>query len=331
MPSANSYDSPGTTGGNREGLLDILTVLEPEATPVTSMIAKGSGLKTTYPEWMADNLRKPRTKGTPEGSDAKNFSNKAANRRRFGNYIHRWMDEFAVTDVQQLVEVAGVTDEWNHSKAKAFSEGKRDIEATICGAQEMVQGNGEEGWVTRGLFEWIKATAQATNPVPELYRTPAASIGTKGEDTEEEDVVGILQSLFTVYGEKRTYQFPCGVDIIKKVDSWQHRVHDAQSATYQVIENATTKRITLSVVIFDTTFGLCNFIPDQFLNMTDGDETGDSEAALILNPDLLDLHFMENLNAKKLADEGGGDRGYTKAIGALRVNNPRGLGKITAS
>ena len=330
MPSANSYSSPGTTGGNREDLRGILTMLEPEATPVVSMIAKSSGLKSTFPEWLADRLRKPKKTGTPEGQDAKNFSNKAADRRRFGNYIHRWMEGFSVTDVQQMVDVAGVSDEWSRAKAKALSEAKRDIEATVCGDQEMVQGNGEDGWCMRGLFEWLKATAQSTNPVPELYRTPAASISTAGKDITETQFVDVLQSLYTVYGERRTYPVVSGVDICKAIDLWTRIVHDAQSATYQINEDANKYKITLCVKVFDSTFGLCNFIPDQFLKIDDDGE-GDAEAALILNPELLGIEFMEDLHTADLDDEGGGPRGYTKAIGTLIVKNPKGLGKITSS
>ena len=37
----------GASMGNREDLRDVLTILEPEATPVTSTIKKGPGPKAT--------------------------------------------------------------------------------------------------------------------------------------------------------------------------------------------------------------------------------------------------------------------------------------------
>src|SRR6185436_2582904 len=104
MPSANSYSSPSTAGGNREYLRDVLTVLEPEGTPVTSMIKKGEDAKGTYAEVLADTMRPARTTGRPEGQDANPSTNNAAKRQRFGNYPHILREDFSVTDMQESVD-----------------------------------------------------------------------------------------------------------------------------------------------------------------------------------------------------------------------------------
>ena len=54
MPGAQSYSSPGTTGGNREDLRDVLTILEPEQTPVVSAMRKGQKTGGTSTELLAD-------------------------------------------------------------------------------------------------------------------------------------------------------------------------------------------------------------------------------------------------------------------------------------
>ena len=77
MASANSYASPSTTGGNREDLRDVLTILEPEQTPVVSAMRKGPGPRGTFTEVLADELAAPSTDGQPEGKDIGTFSNKA--------------------------------------------------------------------------------------------------------------------------------------------------------------------------------------------------------------------------------------------------------------
>ena len=78
MAVANSYSSPGTTGGNREDLRDVLTILEPEQTPVVSAMKKGPGPKSTYTEVLADELDSPSIDGQPEGRDINSFSNKSS-------------------------------------------------------------------------------------------------------------------------------------------------------------------------------------------------------------------------------------------------------------
>lgn len=328
MPSANTYASPSTAGGNREDLRDILTILEPEGTPVTSMIRKGPAPKATLVEVLADALRAARTSGTPEGLDVNSFSNKASKRQRFGNYIHIVEDSFAVTDVEMNVAVAGTNDLYGDAKAKCVRELKRDIEAVVCGDQEMVQGNGSTGWVTRGLFKWIQATAQTTQPVPADFLTPSGNIGAYGASPTEAQFNGLLQSLFTVYGEKKTYQVPAGVEFIETVDNFTRVQPSSTNQRYYVTEAAASHQITLSVRVFDSSFGIANLIPTQF-NKIDSSGVGDPNAALFLNMDLLELQMMEALHSVDLPDYGGGPRGYCKAIFALGVKNPKGLGKNT--
>jgi len=329
MPSANSYASPSTTGGNREDLRDILTILEPEGTPVTSMISKGPAPKATLVEVLADTLRAPRTTGVPEGLDVNSFSNKASKRSRFGNYIHILEDSFAVTDVEMMVAVAGTSDLYGEAKAKCVRELKRDLESVICGDQEMVQGSGSTGWVTRGLFKWIQATAQATQPVPADFLTPAANIGTYSAAITEAQFNGLLQAMYLVYGEKKTYQVVGGVEFIETVDNFTRVNSSATNIRYQVTEDAVRHQISLSVRIFDSSFGMAHLMPSQFLKI-DAAGVGDVNAALFLNMELLELQMAEALHSVDLPDYGGGPRGYCKTVFSLGVKNPRGLGKNTA-
>src|SRR2546429_1517606 len=210
MPAANSYSSPGTTGGNREYLRNVLTVLEPEGTPVTSMIKKGEDMKGTYAEVLADTFRPARTTGRPEGQDSGMGTNNAEKRQRFGNFPHIVREDFGVTDMQEAVEQAGIDNEYDYQKAKALSQLKRDMEAVICGAQEMVSGNNEDDWRTRGLWKWVQSTAQATNPVPADFLTPSASIVTgltassSISSLTEAQLNAVLQSIFQIYGKAMT-------------------------------------------------------------------------------------------------------------------------------
>lgn len=334
MPSANSYAVPGTSGGNREDLRNILTILEPEATPATSMMRKGPSPKSTFVEVLADTLDQPRQDGEAEGVDIANFSNKATARQRFGSYIHKRSRPYAVTDIQQLISenqgVAAVADEYGYAKAKCMREYKRDIEAIVLGNQEMQQGDGDTGWKTRGLFKWVQNSAQSVNPVPSEFRTPASSIysGTIGNFTEA-SLNGILQSMFEVYGERKSYDCVAGTELIETVDNFTRVQPSSQNQRYNVYEFAQKRQITIGVKIFDSSFGIANMIPDQFVNLTGG--TGDNKAGLLLNKELMEMLFLEALHSVDLEDKGGGPRGYCRSSFALCVKNPRGFGKIAAT
>lgn len=345
--NADSYASPSYIGGNREDLRDILTILEPEETPFTSAVTKGDGPNATFIEVLADTLRKPRTTGTREGQDAGKGNNKAAKRTRFGSYVHRVQDEFGVTDVQQAVSrrggVAAVDNEYGNSKAKALREVKRDIEAICCSSVEM-QGGSDADMQTRGLFTWIQSAAQASQPVPADFRPPGTvAVGSFAADTTgatvmsgvtgvdimtEPAFVAMLRNLQKIHGGKQDFMMISGDSITQTIDNYT-RVNTAATANrYQVQENASSHTITLSVTVFDSTFGRANVVPTQFNNLASSTGLGDAQVAYVLKMNLWQMLFLESLHAVDQDENAGGMSGYVKAMFALIGLNPKGNGKI---
>lgn len=323
MPAANTYSAPSTAGGNREDLRDVLTILAPEQTPVLSSSTKGPAPQATFVEWMVDTLRDARLASVPEGNDVSSFNNKALKRRRIGNYIEIIRDEYAVTDLQQLVNTAAVDDEFAYAKMKCIREMKRDMELIICSGQDRQAGDGDTPFLTRGLFDWIDSAGPSD--VPTDFRTPAASITATGAALTETEVQDVLDSLFNVHGEPKTYSYVCGTGICQAFDLFTRVNSSSTNVRYQVTEMASSKTITLSVKRFESTFGTLNIIPDVFLNPTAG--TVNTNAALILDPELIEIQFLDELHSMELEDQGGGDRGYCKAVFAVCCKNPKGLGK----
>lgn len=332
---ANSYSSPAAAGGNREDLRNILTILEPEDTPFTSMVKKGAAPKSTFVEVLADTLRKPRISGTREGSDANRGGNKAAKRKRFGTYIHRHMDEYAVSDVQQKVSenggTAAVDSEFDNAKAKTLRELKRDIEATNCADQEH-QGGSDDEMKTRGAFKWLSTSAQSANPVPDDFLTLSGSVlsgvGTTVPLFTEKQFNGILKTLKGVYGGKRTYQVIAGDSVVETIDNFSRINESTTNARYQVQEQADKHEITLSVQVFDSSFGRAEVIPSQFVNVSGTTGLGSLESALILNMALWEMDLFDDLHSMELPPMGGGRSGYVKEMHALLCLNPKGNGKI---
>jgi hypothetical protein len=335
---ANSYSSPGTAGGNREDLRDILTILEPEETPVTSMIKKGDAPSSTFIEVLADTLRKPRSSGTREGQDAGKGNNKVAKRQRFGSFVHRVQDEYGVTDVQQAISrrggVAAINDEYGEAKAKTIREVKRDLEATACSDVEM-QGGSDTDMRTRGAFKWVQDTAQATQPVPADFRPAGGdpdsttSVIKSGVNSltalTETTVNNICKNLSKIYGGKRDYQVPAGDNITNIIDNFTRTGAATDRINYN--QDVTDKRINWQVTLFDSSFARLHMVPTQF-NKIDVNGDGDPYAALILNLNLWQMLFLENLHSVDQDENAGGMSGYVKAMFALLCLNPKGNGKI---
>lgn len=327
--NANSYQSPGTTGGNREWLDGTLTILEPEDTPFTSMVTKDNDAKATLHEVVSDRLRAPRITGTREGESGMKGSNKALKRQRFGAYLHRFFDTFGVTDVQQAISEAGgnaVTDnEFADAKTKCLREMKRDIEAT-CLANQDTQGGSDDEMQLRGAFKWLSATQ--TPQIPTDFLVPSAQRPTGVATLTEANVNTVLKSL-KGQGGKRTYAFIAGSDYVEDIDFFTRTGDGGTTATrYKVEENGKSREISIMVKVFETSFGRLEIHASDFVNV-DSTGTGDGDSGLILHMPLWKMSFLERLHAVDDEEDAGGMSGYCKAIGGLFCKMPRGNATIT--
>lgn len=332
---ANTYENPGTTGGNREDLLEGVSILEPEETPFVSTTNKRMGTKSTFVETLSDRLRNPRNSGSPEGGNATGNNNKAKDRKRFGTFIHRFFDEYAVTDVQEDVSRAGgnaaTTSEVDRSEATTLREIKRDMEATMCGDQEM-QGGSEENMRTRGAFCWLETALQTTNAVPtDFMPDQTNAVLTAKTSLTEADLQTVLKSLMGQYGVARSFDLFLGTDYLADSDDFM-RVGPGSNERYRTTSPAGSHTIELMVTTIVSSFGRLNLIPDLFLKGNDdgaGGVTGDPKAALIRNADLWEIQFLEAPFSKRKGDEdGGGESGWIRAKAGLLNKNPRGNGVI---
>jgi hypothetical protein len=340
---ANTYSlyNTSTTGpskANREELADFISVIEPEVTPVTSAISKGS-TKSVFTEWLCDSLSPAKVNSTPEGHDSTTWFNKAEDRARLGNYINISKREFGVSDVQQMVDQAGLDSEIDSAKSKSVRELKRDIEGVVCGGQD--RGATTGSYASRGLFNWIDSAGPSD--VPANYRPPAASIATGASgtaDMTEGALNAVLQSMFTVSGEKKSYMGVMSPIVIDIIDNFT-RVETTSTSRYKVNEASGSKTINLEVKTFNSSFGIINMIPSVFLGGSNsGVELGtagtddtlaftyDDDAGLILDTDALELKFLDSMHTETFEDRGGGPRGHAKAVYTLVVKNPKAHGKI---
>lgn len=339
MANANSYSTPGTTGGNREDLRDLVTILEPEETPFTSMVKKSGNVISTKQEKLADTLRAPKLQGRPEGEDYNAGGNKATERARFGVHQQIIREEYGVTDVQQRISEksgnAATMDEFDNSKSKTLREMKRDMEAVNCSNQETQQGSGANDWKTRGFFRWAQSGAQTAEPVPSQFRTPAASIKTDSsggvDGFTEDELNAILKSIKTVRGGLPKLECIGGNDVINTIDKFS-RVNEASTVNtrYQVWQDGGSKEILLCVEMFKSSMGHLHTMASEFVNI-DGNGAGNADAGMIFNPEDFELLFLDDLHSVDLEDKGGGPRGFAKAMWQNSCDNPKGLGAIYAS
>lgn len=319
----NAPTGRSTTGsaiGNREDLSNELTLLAPEETPLLSLAGKGTA-KSTFSEWTADKLAAVQTAGISEGSDVNSFSDKFADRARLGNYVQIFRRDFLVSNLQEAVTSVGPANV-AQAEAKSMRELKRDVEARICSASDMTAEDGAgTPYTFRGLGSWLQTATQTTNPVPAAYRTPTGSILTAAPT--ETTFNDIIASIFSVNGEANALTLVANVALRKVISNFTRSSSAAASeAVYNVQQNADSKKVTHSVQLYDSDFGVVKVVNGN----PDCMATGGS--GFLINPSYLQFNTLIPMGATRLENQGGGERGFVDMTGTLVVKHPGAHGKI---
>ena len=306
----------GSAVSNREDLSTELSILAPEQTPLLSLASKGKA-NSTFSEWTVDILSAPVTAGVAEGADVTSFNNQFSNRARLGNYVQTFRDDYLVSNLQQAVSSVGPAD-FAQAEVKAIKQVKRNVEATISGTQEYTVENGVgTPYTMRGLGAWIN---NGTTAIPAAYRTPTAS--TKATTMSEADLNTILASIFSQNGEMNALTLVAGTAVRRTISNFTRAAPSGTTDVYNVMQDATSKAITLSVSLYDSDFGLLKIVNANPACTLAG--TG-----YIVNPKYLGFNTLIPMGSKRLEDQGGGPRGYVDMTGTLVVKHPGAFGKIT--
>ena len=329
MPISNTYQpsapsaktGTGSAVSNREDLSNELAILAAEDTPILSLCGKGKAT-STFSEWTVDSLASPATTGISEGSDVTSFSDKFADRARLGNYVQLMRRDYLVSNLQQAVTSVGPAN-IAQAEAKSMREIKRDIEATIASDNEMTVENGAgTPYGMRGLGKWIQSTAQATNPVPAAYRTPAGSI--ISSTISESSFNSLIGSIFSRNGEMNSLTLVANVALRQLISNFTRATPASAGVTYHVNQDATSKAITLSVNLYDSDFGLVKIVNGNPSCMP----TGTTNVGYVINPKYLGFNSLIPMGATRLENQGGGERGFVDVAGTLVCKHPQAHGKI---
>ena len=310
----------GSAIGNREDLSSELQLLAPEETPLLSLCSKGRAT-STFHEWNVDKLDSPETGGIAEGSDVTAFDDKFAARARLGNYVQIFRKPWLVSNLQNAVTTAAPANA-AAAEAKAIRELKRNIEATICSDNDRSAENGAgTPYALRGLGDWLDSAGPSD--VAEAYRTPSGSI--LAAAPTEITFNDVIASIFAKNGEMNSLTAIAGTTLRKRIAEFTRTDNNASEGVYNVMQNAESKKVTLSVQVFDSDFGFVRIVngnPDCMPAATRG---------YLINPKYLGFNTLIPMGSQRLENQGGGERGYVEAVGTLVCKHPQAHGKIAYS
>jgi len=325
MAFSNTFDTtnPGSAVSNREDLLDVLTILAPEETPVLSSAPK-SKASATFVEWTVDSLSAPVTTGVAEGSDVTAFTDKFAGRARLGNYVQKFRRDFMVSDLQNAVDSVGPA-KIAQAEAKAVREIKRDIEATLMSNNDRsVEDGGSTVYGLRGLGDWIDSAGPSD--VPAAYRTPAASISSSGAITETV-FNNLITSIYRVTGTTNSLTLVADTALRRVISDYARTSGSTDYSVRQVTYNGEVSTIKLAVEMYESDHGMVSIVN---MNPDCAPDTSNKDTGYLINPDYYGVAELISLGSTRLPNLGGGDRGYVDSTLTLLVKHPGAHGKITA-
>ena len=323
----------GSAISNREDLLDVLTILAPEETPVLSSANKQKA-SSTFVEWTVDSLAAPSTTGVAEGADVTSFTDKFSGRARLGNYVQKFRRDYMVSDLQEAVDSVGPA-KVAQAEAKAIRELKRDVEATLISTNDRkVENGGGQAYNLRGLGDWLDSAGP--DDVPSDFRTPADSIYTTTEANStaftESALNDLITSIYKVTGSTNNLTLIADTGLRRVISDFARLDPVAQSSANNSIRNVNydggSSQIKLSVELYQSDHGVISIVnanPDCTPNF--GGNTTDS-SGFIVNPEYFGIAELIPMGSTRLPNLGGGERGFVDCALTSLMYHPGAHGLI---
>lgn len=147
----NAYNTYGAIG-NREDLIDVITNISPDVTPVLSQTRSGRATARTH-EWLTDVLSTPAANSYIEGDDTASVAVTAPT--RLSNVTQILKKIFTVTETQEAVDKAGRSSEMGYQAQNQMKALATDIEYAMVVNSAAVTGTTAAARVMNGLTGFI--------------------------------------------------------------------------------------------------------------------------------------------------------------------------------
>lgn len=310
----DAYDSVGV----KEDLQDKIYMVSPEKTPVLSQIRRFKAMQKLH-EWQRDTLATPnKDNAVIEGDDRTGTALTAT--ARVANTTQLFDKVAVVSSSAEKSMKAGRTSEMKYQIAKAYTEIKRDVEASILSRNPAILGNSTTARKSGGLGVMIYsnasyggagATAAHTSGAP----TTANTAGTNRAFSETL-LKTVLQSTYTNSGEmpsiiSLTPSHKVGFSAFAGIAVNRYQVKSGQQGT-----------IVGGADVYMSDFGELTVVPN-YVQATSG-----NDVAWILNPDYLGFAYLQPFQSTPLAKTGHTEKEMVFAEGCLVVTSEAAHGKV---
>ena len=317
--------------GKKEDVADVIFNISAEETPLTSMVGKGDQMQQEIGSFQMEKHPVVGYEGILDGADVDEFESVV--RETATAVCQEFRRPWKVSQRAEVNKVHGLgsAGEKAHQKVLAMVTLKKMMERCFCGSQDSRRQSGSNTFRTRGAFSWMSPTAQSgTDDVPANFRPAAAAVasGTTVAAVTEAAMGTLLNNMYSASeGGKKTLQGLVGTLLKAQFDSFGALADAGASfATFPVRQwaqpsNAVVR--TIDRLEFSTGTIYLHLTPFLYTTLASGAAAASTtRSGLFLNVEDWQLRWQMKPEMHDLEDQGGGPRGYVRAMMALVCTNP---------
>jgi hypothetical protein len=301
--------------GQREDLIDTIYNIAPTDTPFMNSIGR-SNATARYHEWQTDTLAAASTTNAAiEGADASSAT--LTPTVRMGNRTQISQKTVKISGTLDTVNKAGRRSEKAYQLAKASSELKRDMEATLLSNNVAADGNGSSTARTLGgLQTWLASNVSlGSGGTAGAGGTTARGTGTDRAFTQAM-ITSVMQSCYTNGGSPTMlFVTPAQKVVASTFTGIATRYRDVPASQQAQIINAAD--------VFVSDFGIIQIVPDRFIPNSDSDD-----CAFLVDTEMASVAYLRPFQTNELAKVGDSEQTQLLVEYTLQVNNEAAHGLI---
>ena len=305
--------------GNREELADIIYMISPEDTPLTTLIGR-SGVATTHPEWQTDTLATPAANAVVEG-DSWAFADFDPT-TRVGNYTQISDKKFQVSRTQENTDKAGRRSELGRERRKKGVELRKDMEFSNVNNQASVAGNATTPRISGGFPAWL---------------TSNTSRGATGADGGFNSGTGVVDA--ATNGTQRAFARDQLDEVIQKayesggnpnsivLSPYAKRVFSAFTGITDLrsdVRGTEQATIFAGADMYRSDFGVHTVIPNRVMGVS----ADVARNVFVVTPDMASCGIFDDIQEHRAAKTSDADKRVLNVEYSLRMNNESAHGVV---
>ena len=307
--------------GNREELADIIYMISPQDTPMSTLIGRGNCL-TTHPEWQVDTLATPAKNAVHEGNQW--VFTEFAPTARVGNRTQIGEKPISISRTQENTDKAGRRSELARERRKKGVELRKDMEYSIVSNQASVAGDEATPRELGGFRAWLTSNTEfgATGADGGFNQTTkvvdAATNGTQRAFTKDllDDV---LEKTYSSGGDPNSIVLS---PYCKRVFSGFSGIAELRSNQNQGNQDQLTIFAGADTYVSD--FGNLMVIPNRVM----GTDAGVARNVYVVTPDMAEVGIFDDIQEHRAAKTSDAEKRVLNVEFTLKMNNESAHGVV---